>query len=118
MTGARDTGCGRGRCDAREDEIAGPRCGLLAAALLAASGGYARERSAIDAEHALRAAIDLTGRGMRLLERGDARSAAMEFEKILLLDPANSAAAASPGARKAVSCPPEEGTAGSPEGIR
>jgi len=95
------------------------RCGLLAAALLAASGGYARERSAIDAEHALRAAIDLTGRGMRLLERGDARSAAMEFEKILLLDPANSAAAALlAGCAEAVSCPPEEGTAGSPEGIR
>ena len=43
----------------------------------------------------------------------------MEFEKILLLDPANSAAAALlAGCAEAVSCPPEEGTAGSPEGIR
>jgi|LAHU01.1.fsa_nt_gb Tfp pilus assembly protein PilF len=94
-------------------------CGLLAAALLAASSGYAGERPAIDVEHVARAAIDLTGRGVRLLERGDARGAAMEFEKVLLLDPANTAAAEClAGCAEAVSCPSAEEAAGGFEGIR
>ena len=71
-------------------------CGLLTAAfLLTAPGGYSQDRPApaVEAESLARTAIDLMGHGKRLLGQGDARHAAMEFEKVIQFDPSNSAAA-------------------------
>lgn len=70
-------------------------CALLAAALLCAPCGYSQDRPepAVGAERRARTTIDLMGHGKRLLAQGDLRRAAMEFEKVIQLDPSNTAAA-------------------------
>ena len=70
-------------------------CALLAAALLCAGPVRSQDRpeSAVGAERLARTAIDLMGHGKRLLAQGDPRRAAMEFEKVIQLDPSNTAAA-------------------------
>lgn len=70
-------------------------CALCAALLLCAPRGYSEDRPepSIGAERLARTAIDLMGHGRRLLAQGDPRRAAMEFEKVIQLDPSNTAAA-------------------------
>jgi Tfp pilus assembly protein PilF len=73
----------------------------LAAAVLAASrvpppSAHAQALNrppAVEAERRARTVLDLMRLGRRLLSQGDPRGAAMEFEKVIQLDPSNSAAA-------------------------
>lgn len=66
-------------------------CGLLCAILAGCQTAVGAELSEI--EYRTRAVLDLMSQGRELLLKGNCRQAAMEFEKVLSLDPSNSAAA-------------------------
>lgn len=82
---------------------------VVAALLAGGACGYSADRPvpSLEAEQLARAAIDLMRHGVRLLGQHDARGAAMEFEKVICLDPANTAASELlAGCATALSCPP------------
>jgi len=62
------------------------------------SAGYGADKTVIrepvlfPAEHRVRSVLDCMQTGIKLFGDGDMRRAAIEFEKVLLLDPGNKAA--------------------------